>query len=177
MSDMRDPASVRVQYEQLSADDRSVVDALRQLGHSEASALAVALGATTGPRRPTETKRGRISMKWQIPYDGRTWEFDDARVTASEARLQKQLTGGLSPTAADAARLGLDPDAWIAALVIARRRAGLEPEEATAVDDARFELGAISDATNAFYQAENARTVAATNAPDTADDEDATPAA
>jgi hypothetical protein len=92
-------------------------------------------------------------VKWQIPYDGRTWEFDDGRITASEARTQKRLTDGLMPTAADSARLALDPDAWVAALVIARRRAGLSAEDAVAVDDAQLELSAITDATKAFYEA------------------------
>lgn len=73
-------------------------------------------------------------MKWQIPYQGRTWEFDDSRLTFSEARMQKRITAGLTPTAADRARHELDPEALIAALVIARKRAGLPVEEAALID-------------------------------------------
>lgn len=93
-------------------------------------------------------------MKWQIPYGGRTWELDDSRITASEARLQKRLTGGLSPVAADAARTELDPDAWFAGLAIARKRTGLAIEEAVAIDDEQLNLGDILDTTTAAYAAE-----------------------
>lgn len=89
-------------------------------------------------------------MKWFIPYAGETYEFDDARMTASEARLQKRLTDGLSPNAAERARLEqLDGDAWLAALVIARLRLGLSTEDAADIDLDEFDLMLIPGATQA----------------------------
>jgi hypothetical protein len=93
-------------------------------------------------------------VKWQIPYQGRTWEYNDERITASEARLQKRLTGGLLPAQADRARQEMDPDAWVAALVIARRRSGMEPDEAAAVDADLVELMACMQATREAGEAE-----------------------
>lgn len=83
-------------------------------------------------------------MKWQIPYNGRDWEFDDQRLTLTEASLQKRLAGGGTPADIEERRLGRDGDAWLAALVIARRRAGLSPEEALDVDGDRFDLMRIT---------------------------------
>ncbi|AEA27926.1 hypothetical protein Psed_5799 [Pseudonocardia dioxanivorans CB1190] len=114
-------------------------------------------------------------MKWQIPYGDRTWEFDDYRITASEARLQKRITAGLTPTAADTAREEMDPDAWVAALAIARRRAGLPLDEAIAIDDERFELGDILDTTTSVLQARAAEVAAKDT--DKADTDDAEPRA
>ena len=82
-----------------------------------------------------------------LPYQGKTWEFDDSRITASEARTQKRLTGGATPTQASAQRFELDPDALVAALVIARRRAGLSAEDAAVVDADDLELTAVAEAT------------------------------
>jgi hypothetical protein len=86
-------------------------------------------------------------VRWRIPYDGREGDFEDTRMTAGEAALQKRLTGGATPTAADALREELDPDAWVAALTIARRRAGLDEHEATDLDLDRFDLDATGPAT------------------------------
>lgn len=86
-------------------------------------------------------------MKWQIPYAGKTWEFDDSRITASEARLQKRLCGGATPSVANASRFELDPDAIVAGLAIARRRAGLPVDEAIVIDDEELDLTAVMDAT------------------------------
>ncbi|MBW0088230.1 hypothetical protein I4I73_03245 [Pseudonocardia sp. KRD-184] len=89
-------------------------------------------------------------MKWKIPYAGEVYEFDDARLTATEARLQKRLTAGLSPNAAERARLDdLDGDAWIAALVIARTRIGMSTEDAAKLDLDEFDLMSILSATRA----------------------------
>lgn len=86
-------------------------------------------------------------MKWILPYAGQDWVFDDSRITASEARLQKRLCGGATPSVAAASRFELDPDAIVAALVIARRRAGLPVDEAIVVDDDDLDLTAVADAT------------------------------
>lgn len=87
-------------------------------------------------------------MKWQIPYAGETYEFDDVRLTASEARLQKRLTDGMTPVAAENARAQLDPDAWVAALAIARRRIGLDAEAAVDIDGDELDLMAAASATS-----------------------------
>lgn len=79
-------------------------------------------------------------MKWTTEYAGETYTFDDARLTASEARLQKRITDGLSPAAAERARFELDPDAWVAALVIGRRRIGLDVAAALDVDADEIDL-------------------------------------
>lgn len=92
-------------------------------------------------------------MKWILPYQGRDWEFDDARLTAGEARLQKRVTGGSTPSAAGASRFELDPDALVAALIIARRRAGLPIEEAASIDDELLDLSAVGEATEAAAKA------------------------
>lgn len=85
--------------------------------------------------------------KWLIPYGDRTWEFDDTRLTASESRLHKALTGGLSPLAGERARFELDGDAWVAALVIARRRTGMSADDASRVDADEVDLTAALRAT------------------------------
>jgi len=87
-------------------------------------------------------------MKWLVPYQGTTWTFDDERITASEARLQKRITDGLLPAQAEQARAQMDPDSWVAALVIARRRSGLSVDEALRVDADDIELMACMRATN-----------------------------
>lgn len=73
-------------------------------------------------------------MKWLIPYAGKVWTYDDSKLTAAEARVQKRITNGQLPAQADQARMQLDPEAWVAALVIARRRAGLTADVALDVD-------------------------------------------
>jgi hypothetical protein len=95
-------------------------------------------------------------MRWILPYQGRYWEFDDSRLTAAEARLQKRLTGGSTPSVAGASRFELDPDAVVAALVIARRRAGLSVEEAVSIDDELLDLTAVAEATEAAVKAARA---------------------
>lgn len=97
-----------------------------------------------------------MEIKWRIPYQGKTWVFDEARLTGSEARLQKQLTGGLTPNAADAARLERDGDAFTAALAIARKRDGVPVAEAVMVDPDGFDVNDIVRATEAAYAAERA---------------------
>lgn|GEM_PF-5833055 len=91
-----------------------------------------------------------------IPYQGRDWVFDDSRITASEARIQKRITSGNTPSVAGGARFELDPDAFVAALVIARKRAGLELADAFNIDDDELDLTAIIEATEAAVKAENA---------------------
>lgn len=94
-------------------------------------------------------------MRWRIPYAGEIYEFDDSRLTRAESILQKRLTGGLSPVATERARLDqLDDDAWLAALVIARRRIGLSDEAAEDINDDEFDVLAIPVATQAAVAAE-----------------------
>lgn len=84
-----------------------------------------------------------MTMKWQIRYQGRIWEFDDTKLSMPEARLQKRISGGMTPVAAERARQELDPDALSAALAIARKRAGLPLEEAIVVADDDEEIDVI----------------------------------
>lgn len=93
-------------------------------------------------------------MKWLIPYQGQTWTFDDDRITSSEARIQKRITGGLLPAQADAARAQMDPDAWESALAIARLRSGMDREKALAIDSDDLELTACMTATREAGEAE-----------------------
>lgn len=93
-------------------------------------------------------------MKWQIPYAGDVLVFDDDHITASEARLQKRLTGGMAVTEAENKRMQLDPDAWVAALAIARRRGGMEADEAVDIDLDQLELLAIMERTREAVIAE-----------------------
>jgi hypothetical protein len=93
-------------------------------------------------------------VKWQIPYAGDVLVFDDDRITASEARLQKRLTGGMAVTEAENKRMELDPDAWIAALAIARRRTGMNADEAVDIDLDQLELLQIMDRTREVVIAE-----------------------
>lgn len=87
-------------------------------------------------------------MKWLVPYQDTTWTFDDERITASEARLQKRITDGLLPAQADGARAQMDPDAWVAALVIARRRSGMSADDALKIDADDLDLMACMNATS-----------------------------
>lgn len=109
-------------------------------------------------------------MKWHIPYQGREWVFDDSRITASEARLQKRVTAGLAgsnglaPAEADARRNVLDPDAWIAGLLIAMRREGEEDLRAERIDLDEFVLSDIVDQTLKVELAELAKERAAADA-------------
>lgn len=103
-------------------------------------------------------------MKWHIPYEGREWVFDDSRITASEARLQKRVTAGLAPGSnglapaeADARRNVLDPDAWIAGLLIAMRREGEEDLRPERIDLDDFVLSDIVDRTLEVTRAELAK--------------------
>ena len=97
-------------------------------------------------------------MKWYLPYghgdDVETFEFDDARLTAAEARIQKRITEGATPTRADQLRMEGDPDALTAALVIARRRAGVPDLQAVQVDADALDIVAVIEAT--FAAAKNA---------------------
>lgn len=93
-------------------------------------------------------------MKWTTLYAGERYTFDDERLTASEARLQKRITDGMSPVAAERARFELDPDAWTAALVIGRRRIGLDPAAAMDVDADEIDLMACMAATTNAMQPE-----------------------
>lgn len=93
-------------------------------------------------------------MKWTTEYAGETYTFDDLRLTASEARLQKRITDGMSPAGAERARFELDPDAWVAALVIGRRRIGLDVAAALDVDADEIDLMACMAATNKANQPE-----------------------
>lgn len=93
-------------------------------------------------------------MKWTTLYAGERYTFDDERLTASEARLQKRITDGMSPVAAERARFELDPDAWLAALVIGRRRIGLDVAAAMDVDAEEIDLMACMAATTNAMQPE-----------------------
>lgn len=86
-------------------------------------------------------------MKWHMPYEGTTYVFDDERVTAHEARVMKRVTEGMSPVQIAAKRLEGDPDVWVAMLVVARERAGLESLQAVQVDDRKFYIEDALDAT------------------------------
>lgn len=93
-------------------------------------------------------------MKWLIPYADKVWTFDDSRLTASEARVQKRITEGMLPAQADQARMQLDPEAWVSALVIARRRTGLAPDVALDVDADEVDLMDAMALTTADLQAQ-----------------------
>lgn len=95
-------------------------------------------------------------MKWTTLYAGERYTFDDERLTAAEARLQKRITDGMSPVAAERARFELDPDAWLAALVIGRRRIGLDVAAAMDVDAEEIDLMACMAATTNAMQPEQA---------------------
>jgi hypothetical protein len=84
-----------------------------------------------------------------LPYEGTEFVFDDARMTASEARLQKNASGGMSPAEAERRRYLLDPDAWVGALLIAMRRSGRADVKADDLDLDALELTAIVSATEA----------------------------
>lgn len=86
-------------------------------------------------------------MKWYLHYENRDWLFDDARVTAHEQRVMKRITEGMTPVEIDAKRMQGDPDVWLAMLVVARERAGLDPVQAAQVDDRRFVVDDCLDAT------------------------------
>ena len=108
-------------------------------------------------------------MKWQTPYQGQTYEFDDSRLSASEARLQKRVTAGMSPVEAERARGDLDPDAWIAALLIGMRRAGRDVDATTVIAADDVDLMAAARATRTTAQAARDTATAA------AEEEPATP--
>lgn len=98
-------------------------------------------------------------MKWLMEYAGKVWTYDDSRLTASEARVQKRITDGLLPAQADQARMQLDPEAWVSALVIARRRSGLAPDVALDVDADELDLMDAIALTSADLEAERAAQV------------------
>lgn len=85
--------------------------------------------------------------KWIVPYGGRDWVLDDDRLTASETRLHKALTGGMTPDDGDRARLARDGDAWVAVLVLARQRTGMSREEAVRVEPDEVDAAAALVAT------------------------------
>jgi hypothetical protein len=100
-------------------------------------------------------------VKWLIPYAGETYTFDDEHISVSEARVQKAITDGMRPSAAEEARQEMDPDAWVAALVIARRRIGMEPADALDINVDEVDLMACMAATRAAGHAELAELKAA----------------
>lgn len=93
-------------------------------------------------------------MKWLIPYAGETYTFDDEHISVSEARVQKAITDGMRPSAAEEARQEMDPDAWVAALVIARRRIGMAPADALDINVDEVDLMACMAATREAGRAE-----------------------
>lgn len=123
----------------------------------------------------------RQTTKWQIPYQGTVYVFDDASITASEARLQKRMTRdplagtpGLTPAEADEKREQLDPEPWVAALAIARRRAGLATEVAVDINGDDLDLMDILTRTRLMYEgllAARRAEAAAESAPATAEPE------
>lgn len=86
---------------------------------------------------------------WAIEHGGRDWLFDDQVLMYDDALLQKQVVGiigdGMEPTPSDIERLrlGRHHQAWLAALVIARMRTGLDREAAAQIDTAQFNLMGI----------------------------------
>lgn len=87
-------------------------------------------------------------MKWIIPVDGTDWYYqDDRRPTIYEAQLMQQISGLVG----DELTEGLareNPAAWLAALVVARKRSGMPVDRARKVDPDRVEM---EDAVNATY--------------------------
>jgi hypothetical protein len=73
--------------------------------------------------------------KWVAPYDGTDWYFnDDRHLTSYEGILVLDISGGLYGDALTAALAAEHPKAWLAVLVVARKRAGLSSDRARKVD-------------------------------------------
>lgn len=70
-------------------------------------------------------------MIFAFKYEGKAYDFDDERMGLGEARWVKRVTGLTGSDFFGAARK-LDPDAVVAILVMAMRRAGLQE---TQMDD------------------------------------------
>lgn len=71
-------------------------------------------------------------MIFEFTYEDTTYEFDDDKMSLGEARWIKQATGLVGSSFFEAARK-LDPDAILAILVMAMRRAGLKDTEMDAI--------------------------------------------
>ncbi len=86
-------------------------------------------------------------MIFKFQYDGKSYEFDDARMGLGEARWIKAETG-LYGTAFFEAVQGLDPDAISAMIVIAMRRGGVSETTMESIaenENGYFELiGSVS---------------------------------
>lgn len=92
-------------------------------------------------------------MRWIAPYDGTDWFYDDdRRPTVYEAQLMMQVSGGLFGDELQQALAQENPNAWLAALVVARKRSGLPIDRARKVDADRLELEDCINATIAEAQ-------------------------
>lgn len=63
-------------------------------------------------------------MIFMFKYDGKSYDYDDEKMGLGEARWVKKETGLVGANFFEAAR-ALDPDAIVAILVMAMRRAGV----------------------------------------------------
>lgn len=92
-------------------------------------------------------------MRWILPYDGIDWFYDDGRrPTVYEAQLMMQVSGGLFGDALEQALAQENPNAWLAALVVARKRAGLPIDRARKVNADLLEMEDCITATLAEAQ-------------------------
>lgn len=92
-------------------------------------------------------------MRWILPYEGTDWFYDDARrPTVYEAQLMMQVSGGLYGDELTQALARENPNAWLAALVVARKRSGMPTDRARKVDADRLELEDCVEATFAELQ-------------------------
>lgn len=74
-------------------------------------------------------------MKWICPYDGTDWYYnDDKAMTSYEGILALDISGGLYGDALVDALAAEHPKAWLAVLVVARKRSGLSADRARKVN-------------------------------------------
>lgn len=105
-------------------------------------------------------------MKWIAPYEGTDWYYDDARrPTVYEAQLMMQVSGGLYGDELTHALARENPNAWLAALVVARKRSGMPADRARKVDPDRLELEDCINATYAEMQRAKEQAGEASEAP------------
>jgi hypothetical protein len=87
-------------------------------------------------------------VRWILPYDGTDWFYDDSRrPTVYEAQLMMQVSDDLQQALA-----AENPNAWLAALVVARKRAGLPVDRARKVNADLLEMEDCVNATLAEAQ-------------------------
>ncbi len=83
-------------------------------------------------------------MKLNLPYEGTVYVFDTDVLSLAEAFTVKAVSG-LRAGAFLAAVFDLDPGAWLAMLVLAKRRAG-EAVLAEEIDQDKVDLVAVAEA-------------------------------